>query len=301
MITKAVGTLMSRTAVAATTNRTIGRLAASTSTIAPPYRLTTTTSGTNSASRIGRPRKITLPVIVSRLHVRPTAAVTAPALDGQCRRCRLRTLAHDLGPMARGSVASSLGGRMATRRRGCQDPLAGAWATTRPRRPSFVDSAHDRIQRRHDRHRVRDQIARHDQADRLEVHEAGVVDPHPERLVRAVADGIRGVLAAWAFDRRIGPAWSRPEQPRQLGHDRTVGHLVEALVDDPDALPDLVHPQQVASQAVALGAGDDVEVELRIDRVGMGPPEVERQAARPQVGAGEAHPQGGLAVDRAEA
>ena len=120
-------------------------------------------------------------------------------------------------------------------------------------------------------------------ADRLEVDERRVVDPHPERLVRAVADGVGRVLAARALDRGVGATRPRPQQPRQLGHDRSVGHLVEALVDDPEALLDLVHPEQVAGQAVALGAGRDVELELREDAVRVRPADVERDAGRAQV------------------
>ena len=122
-------------------------------------------------------------------------------------------------------------------------------------------------------------------ADRLEVDERRVVDPQPERLVGAVADGVGGVLAARALDRGVGPARARPQEPRQLGHDRPVGHLVEALVDDPQALLDLVHAEQVAGQAVALGAGRDVEVELR-DRRCTGAPGGRRTARPSRAGSG---------------
>src|SRR4051794_33167157 len=61
---------------------------------------------------------------------------------------------------------------------------------------SFVDAAHDRIEGGHDRHGVSDQMPGHQHADRLEVDERRVVDAQPERLVRAVAHGIHGVLAA---------------------------------------------------------------------------------------------------------
>ena len=127
------------------------------------------------------------------------------------------------------------------------------------------------------------------------------MDPHPEGLVGAVADGVGRVLAARAFDGRVGPAGAGPQEPRQLGHDRPVGHVVEALVDDPQALLDLVHAQQVAGQAVALGAGRDVELELREDAVRMRPADVERHSRRPQVRAGHHHPQRGRGVDRAQA
>ena len=138
----------------------------------------------------------------------------------------------------------------------------------------------------------------HQQPDRLQVDERRVVDPHPEGLVGAVADGVRGVLAARALDRRVGTAGARPQQPRQLGDDRPVGHLVQALVDDPQALLDLVHAEQVARQAVALGPGRDVEVELGVDRVRMRPADVERDAGGAQVRPGHAHPQRRRRVDR---
>ena len=96
---------------------------------------------------------------------------------------------------------------------------------------------------------------------------------------------VRRVLAARALDRGVGATRPRPEESRQLGHDRAVRHLVEALVDDPQALLDLVHAQQVARQAVALGAGRDVEVELRVDAVRVRPADVER-ARRSPAGSG---------------
>ena len=136
--------------------------------------------------------------------------------------------------------------------------------------------------------------------DRLQVDERRVVDPHPEGLVGAVADGVRRVLAARALDRGVGPTRARPEQSRQLGHDRAVGHVVEALVDDPEALLDLVHAQQVARQAVALGPGRDVELELGEDAVRVRPADIEGDAGRPQVRAGHHHPQRGRGVDRAK-
>ena len=47
----------------------------------------------------------------------------------------------------------------------------------------------------------------HHQPNGLQMDERRVVDPHPERLVRAVADGVGRVLAARALDgaRTRGP------------------------------------------------------------------------------------------------
>src|SRR6185436_10320044 len=132
-----------------------------------------------------------------------------------------------------------------------------AWRTP----SSLVDPAHDRVEAGHDRHRVGDQVALHQQPDRLQMDVRRVMDPHPEGLIGAVADDVRRVLSARAFDRRVGTTGAGPQQPRQLGDYRAVRHLVQALVDDPQALLDLFHPKQVAREAVALVAGRDVEVE----------------------------------------
>src|SRR5205823_4972034 len=99
----------------------------------------------------------------------------------------------------------------------------------------------------------------------------------------------------------VGPSGSRAEQPRELRHDRAVRHVVEALVDDPEALLDLVDPDEVAGQAVALVACRDVELELRKDAVRVRPAEVEGHAARSEVRTRDGHPQRRLAIERAEA
>jgi len=46
---------------------------------------------------------------------------------------------------------------------------------------------------------------------------------------------------------------------------------VEALVDYPEALLDLVDAEQIARQRVALRPGRNVEVEFRVDAEGVGP------------------------------
>src|SRR5450759_2873371 len=167
-------------------------------------------------------------------------------------------------------------------------------------RPSLVHAAHDRVQRRHDRHGVGNQVSRHEKPDQLEVQEAGVVDAQPERLVRPVAEGVAGVLAAGPFDGAVGAARARAQEARKARHDGPVRHLVEALVDDPEALADLIHPEQVARQRVALAARRDLELQLRVDAVRMSAADVERDAGRPEVRPGGTHPEGRLAVQDAQ-
>src|SRR5258705_8321399 len=127
------------------------------------------------------------------------------------------------------------------------------------------------------------------------------MDSHPERLVRAVRDDVCGVLPTRPFDAGVRPTGTRPQEPRQLGYDRPVRHVVEALVDDPEALLDLLETDEVAGEAVAFGPGRDVELELRKDRVRMGPTNVERDAGGPQVRARHTHAQRGRAVYGSEA
>src|SRR3954453_19798739 len=114
----------------------------------------------------------------------------------------------------------------------------------RPER-SLVDAAHDRIQRRHARHGVGEEMAGQQLRHRAEMDEARVVDLQPERLVRAIADRVRPEQAPWGLDGGPGPTGTWAEQARELGHDRPIGHLLEALIDDPETLLDLVDAQEI--------------------------------------------------------
>src|SRR4051812_16280068 len=138
MIRNADGTLISRTAVAATTNRTSQMFAARKSTRGCPTRATMTTRPTVSRNRTGMTVKTSFPASVRRPQDRAAAVIRGDFPDGG----------------------------------------------------SFIHAAHDRIEARHDRHRVGDEVAGHQHPDRLEMDERGVMEPEPERLVRAVADRI---------------------------------------------------------------------------------------------------------------
>src|SRR3954447_5481584 len=201
MITNAMGGVRSSTTVAASRKRTMGRFAARTSTSTGPTNTAsrTVTSGprTRTMNASGR---MTLPKIVRLFQARPTAIIELPH-RGQ--RARVVEMAAAEGP---------------------------------PAARSLVDTAHDRIEARHDRHRVGDQVVLHQEPDELEMHEGRVVDADTKRLVRAVADGVGPVHPARTLDRRERAARTRPQEPRQLRHHRPIGHPMEALVDDPQAL-----------------------------------------------------------------
>src|SRR6185503_8352426 len=271
--------------VAAKTNRTIPMLATRMSRIVPPNRPMTMMSPIVSSASSGTRMNSARPGSARRSQVRAMAVMPTKARERF--RARRGEGGREHGCERRRTYVSSRAQR--------------ATNASAASKRSLVDAAHDWIQRGHDRHRVSKQIAGQERSDGLEVDEAGVVDLEPERLVGAVADGVRAEQPARRLDGGPGATRPWPEEPRQLGHDRPVGHLLEALVDDPQALLDLLHPEQVARQRIAFRPGRDVELELRVDRVGMGPSDVERDARGAQVRAGHAEPQRGLAVDDAEA
>src|SRR5258706_8163644 len=156
MTRNALGTLIRSTAVTATTTRPSHMLAARKSTTGLPATTTSTTSPPVRTARIGTTVKMIFPARVNRPKERATA-VTGRAPGGRCGRWRLRARAH-AHPSALARV------------------LAGALASTRPARASFVHPSHDRVEARHHRHGVGDQVARHQHADRLQVDERRVVD-----------------------------------------------------------------------------------------------------------------------------
>src|SRR5829696_7258265 len=270
MIRNAVGIVIRRITVTATTKRTTSMFEARMSRIGPPSRAIPPTSPSVSNNKTGMAVKMTFPGSVSRFQLFETTVIS------NCLACCRTSPGEGAGEQASERSPSYVSE--------AAEPATNGWAVPRHAAliayRSFVDAAHDRVKAGHDRHGVGHQLPGHHQADRLEVDERRIVDPQPEGLVGAIADRIRGVLAAWSLDRGVGPSGARAEEPWQLRHDRPVRHVVEALVDDPQALLDLVHPQQVARQAVALGPGRDVELELREDAVRVCPPDVERHARR---------------------
>ena len=82
-----------------------------------------------------------------------------------------------------------------------------------------------------------------------------------------------------------------------VGADGAAGHLVEALLDDVDALLHFVDADVVAGQGIALGTDGDFEIELVVDEVGFGDADIELDPAAPQVGTGEAVGDSILAAD----
>src|SRR3954471_2761236 len=154
MIRNAVGTVISRTIVTATTKRTIGRLCANRSTTGPPSSTIPTTSAIVITSSNGTAVKRTFPGSVSLDQDFPTT-VTASRLAWR------RTSPGEGAGEDRERAHSKVRERPA-------DPATHAGAV--PRRAdeatrSLIHSPHDRIQAGHDRHRVRDQVTGHHHAD----------------------------------------------------------------------------------------------------------------------------------------
>jgi hypothetical protein len=108
-----------------------------------------------------------------------------------------------------------------------------------------------------------------------------VVDQRLHRLVDASAWWRRDLLV-------LDPVVARWQQ-------------LEDLVDDLDRLAHLVEADGVAVERVAVGADDDVELDLRVAEVGQGPAQVPGHARRPQQRPGRAEGDRLLGGDDADA
>src|SRR5205085_10724395 len=92
----------------------------------------------------------------------------------------------------------------------------------------------------------------------------------------AVRDDVEAELAARRLDPAEPLARRRPVERREAG-DRRAGRLddlLERLLADLDRLAHLGDADKVAREAVALGPGHDLEVELRVGAVRDRAPQV---------------------------
>ncbi|EGE58077.1 hypothetical protein RHECNPAF_35000134 [Rhizobium etli CNPAF512] len=87
---------------------------------------------------------------------------------------------------------------------------------------------------------------------------------------------------------------------RHVDLERPLRHLVDALFDDPHAFAHLVDAASPACIAIALVAGDDVEIEPVVDLVGLIAPDVPVDTGSTQVRAAEAEVDGILGGDHAD-
>src|SRR5690349_25120377 len=97
MIRKAVGTVISRMIVTATTNRTMARLSVRMSTMLPPNRAMTTTSGIVSASSSGMAVKKTFPGSVSRFQPLAMTVIGRSLVDAAHDRVEAGHDGHRVG------------------------------------------------------------------------------------------------------------------------------------------------------------------------------------------------------------
>ena len=141
----------------------------------------------------------------------------------------------------------------------------------------------------------------------------GAADVHAVGLGAAVGDEVAAELAAGRLDGHVDLALGHLEA---LGEELEVvderlhrlvdagprrrrdllvlhpvvarRHLVDDLADDPHRLADLVEPDGVAVEGVAVGADDHVELDLVVGEVRHVPAQVPRHAGRAQDRAGGA-------------
>ena len=119
-----------------------------------------------------------------------------------------------------------------------------------------------------------------------DVVEAGAADLHPERAEVALADDVVAHLAERVLGRHPGLALGHLDDARHLGHDRAGRERVEQLVDDLRGLAGLLQAHPAAGEAVAVGVGPDLEVDLVVgQRQALVAAQVPVDAAGAQVGA----------------
>src|SRR5262249_25108370 len=77
-------------------------------------------------------------------------------------------------------------------------------------------------------------------------------------------------------------------------------HALDALADDLDRLEDLVEPDLIAVEHVAVVGVDHVEVDVVVREIRLRAPEVPREAGGPQDRPGDAQPEGLLGGDHTD-
>ena len=155
-------------------------------------------------------------------------------------------------------------------------------------------------------------MAPRDLIEAAQMREARRADLAPVRPLAAVADDEDPHLALGRFDRRVGfpgghgVALCEEEEMVDEGFhvlfhggaggrrdfvvldaDGARGHLVQALVDDAQALAEFFHAAEVAVVAVAVDADGDVELDLVVRVVGLAFAHVPGDAAAAEHDAGE--------------
>lgn len=146
-----------------------------------------------------------------------------------------------------------------------------------------------KIHRPNDRHRIRQQMAPRDLIETAQMRKPGRPDLAPVRPLAAIADNIHAHLPLGRLNGRIrlpgrdGVALCEQQEMmdqrlhvllhRRAGRGRDLvvldahgawRHLVEALMDDAQALAELLHAAQVPVIAVAVDAHGDVELHLPV-------------------------------------
>src|SRR5215210_696495 len=166
--------------------------------------------------------------------------------------------------------------------------LIGSWLRM-SRLKLLVPSAADRVDQAHYRHDVGQVVARHYLLEKLHVDEARVAVVDPVGRVRSVGDNVHGELAARALHPPEAVALGRPQTSPEIPENLALRHLLQALLDELDALQTLPDPDPVRSSNVARRVGYHVELQLGVDAVRVVKPDVEVHAGAPQRRPGQTH------------
>src|SRR5262245_4843466 len=118
-------------------------------------------------------------------------------------------------------------------------------------------------------------MAAHEPSQRLQVAERRRPDAESIRIRRlAVADDEVSELAFWRLDRVVGLTGGWLDQPRDFADDRPLWQAFSRLPDDPQRLPELLHPDQISIVRVAARADRHVELHFIVRGVRLVLPHV---------------------------
>src|SRR5215210_2982196 len=115
----------------------------------------------------------------------------------------------------------------------------------------------------------------HDLLQQLHVAETRIAVMDPVWGVRPVRDNVDCVLAARALDASEALPLVRTDTAARVPHHLALGHLLQALLYDADALQALRDADPVRSFDVSRRICYDLKLQLGVDTVGVIEPDVE--------------------------
>ena len=156
------------------------------------------------------------------------------------------------------------------------------------------------VQRSNDRDDVRHHVPNHHLPQRLQIHERRRPHARAIRHRASVADDVVAQFPFRRLDRVVDVADRRLDDLRHLGHERSIRNLFDGLRDDSRRLPHFFHPDHVPIVGIANFTDGNIEIEIRIDAVGLGLAQIPLHAGTAQARPGQPHIDGVFSGDDAD-